>query len=209
MTPRLGLLSLLAGAGAFSPDHSWRAVQLFRKPEYSTGRLILVEEGLAVLKAQKEPFAIVSAIGPTRTGKSSILGRAFLREHGAENTFEVGNGVTSHTGGVWMLSKPLTYYPRLAHDLRKAAGASAAFPGQQSLRLFFPGVPVRRVPHGGVRAPNAGAALGGPQTDKWRDFNNTTKHDEDQHTRRVLEHDASYSRFQLAACEFVLVFGEL
>ena len=53
-----------------------RAVQLFRKPAMSTGQLVAVKEGMAVLRAQTEPLAIVSAVGPTRTGKSSILGRA-------------------------------------------------------------------------------------------------------------------------------------
>eukprot|EP00966_Prymnesium_polylepis_P241285 5579934-Prymnesium_polylepis.1 len=73
-----------------------RAVLLFRKSETDTGQLELVDEGLSVLRAQSEPFAIVSAVGPTRTGKSSILGRAFLRGVG-ENIFRIGSGVTSHT----------------------------------------------------------------------------------------------------------------
>ena len=83
-----------------------KVVMLFRKPEVSTGRLILVQEGLDVLRAQVEPFAIVSAVGPTRTGKSSVLGRAFLRG-ASENVFEIGDGVTSHTGGVWITTKPI------------------------------------------------------------------------------------------------------
>ncbi|KAL1523684.1 hypothetical protein AB1Y20_018617 [Prymnesium parvum] len=83
-----------------------RAVPLFRKPEASTGRLVVVQEGLDVLRSQREPFAIVSAVGPTRTGKSSILGRAFLRGI-SENVFEIGSGVTSFTGGVWITSQPI------------------------------------------------------------------------------------------------------
>eukprot|EP00316_Scyphosphaera_apsteinii_P001166 CAMPEP_0119323606 /NCGR_PEP_ID=MMETSP1333-20130426/61103_1 /TAXON_ID=418940 /ORGANISM="Scyphosphaera apsteinii, Strain RCC1455" /LENGTH=546 /DNA_ID=CAMNT_0007331091 /DNA_START=125 /DNA_END=1765 /DNA_ORIENTATION=- len=84
-----------------------KAVLLFRKPETSTGRLIVEQAGLEVLRAQNRPFALICAVGPTRTGKSSILGRAFLRGvH--ENVFEIGTGVTSHTGGVWISSQPIT-----------------------------------------------------------------------------------------------------
>ena len=86
----------LAPAVKVEGDGPLKPVLLFRKPEVPTGQLVVHEEGLAVLSAQKEPFAIVAAVGPTRTGKSSILGRAFLR--GAhENLFETGSGVTSHT----------------------------------------------------------------------------------------------------------------
>lgn len=52
---------------------------LFKKPEDSTGQLELMEEGLEVFRKQKEPFAVVSVVGPTRTGKSSLLGRSFLQ----------------------------------------------------------------------------------------------------------------------------------
>ena len=83
-----------------------RAVPLFRKPASSIGRLVVDQQGLAVLRAQKQPFAIISAVGPTRTGKSSILGRAFLRGED-ENLFEIGSGVTSFTGGVWITSEPV------------------------------------------------------------------------------------------------------
>jgi hypothetical protein len=104
--PLLALLEVGLAFGGLSGDQGWHAVPLFRKPAVSTGQLELVEEGLNVLRAQTEPFAIVSAVGPTRTGKSSILGRAFFRgEH--ENIFEVGSGVTSHTGGVWIASQPV------------------------------------------------------------------------------------------------------
>ena len=83
-----------------------RAVPLFRKPASSIGRLVVDQQGLDVLRAQKQPFAIISAVGPTRTGKSSILGRAFLRGED-ENLFEIGSGVTSFTGGVWITSEPV------------------------------------------------------------------------------------------------------
>ena len=50
-----------------------RAVLLFRKPSASTGQLVVVKEGLDVLRAQQSPFAIISAVGPTRTGKRCAL----------------------------------------------------------------------------------------------------------------------------------------
>ena len=98
------VLLLLVGHGGSAPIAAsalpafeappLHAVQLFKKPEVATGQLVPVEEGLDVLRAQTEPFTIIAAVGPTRTGKSSILGRAFLR--GAnENVFETGGGVTS------------------------------------------------------------------------------------------------------------------
>ena len=101
---------LAPGTGGFEPP-PLKAVQLFRKPDVATGQLVAVQEGLDVLRAQRQPFSIISAVGPTRTGKSSILGRAFLRgPH--ENLFEIGGGVTSHTGGVWISSAPVTLHPK-------------------------------------------------------------------------------------------------
>ena len=88
-----------------------RVVPLFLKPETSTGQLVPHKDGLDVLRAQTEPFAIVTAVGPTRTGKSSILGRAFLRGGRNENLFEVGSGITSYTTGVWITSEPIMLTP--------------------------------------------------------------------------------------------------
>merc|ERR1719399_395668 len=105
------LICLLASSSeAFAglkEDLGPRAVLLFKKPAVSTGRLELVQEGLDVLRAQREPFCIVSAVGPTRTGKSSMLGRAFFRGSEYETLFQVGSGVTSFTGGVWITSRPI------------------------------------------------------------------------------------------------------
>lgn len=98
-----------------------KAVPLFHKPASSTGALVVAKAGLDVIRAQKEPFSIISAVGPTRTGKSSILGRAFLRGD-RENLFEVGSGVTSFTGGVWITSEPLLLQ---------------GGPGQEALRVFL------------------------------------------------------------------------
>uniref|UniRef100_A0A7S0JHA9 Guanylate-binding protein N-terminal domain-containing protein n=1 Tax=Calcidiscus leptoporus TaxID=127549 RepID=A0A7S0JHA9_9EUKA len=97
---------LLLVACVLCVERQLRAVPLFGKPAQETGQLQPMQEGLDVLLAQKQPFAIVSAVGPTRTGKSSILGRAFLRG-GNENAFEIGGGVISHTAGVWILSEPI------------------------------------------------------------------------------------------------------
>eukprot|EP00965_Chrysotila_dentata_P047110 1563574-Pleurochrysis_carterae.AAC.1 len=72
-------LSSVTGARRLAESSKLRAVPLFYKPSSETAQLVPAEEGLNVLRAQREPFAIVSAVGPTRTGKSSILGRAFLR----------------------------------------------------------------------------------------------------------------------------------
>ena len=96
---------------ASHPAGSWqagplRAVNLFDKS--SSGQLVLVKEGLDVLRSQTEPFAIISALGPTRTGKSTILGRAFLRGR-HENLFRIGSGVTSFTGGVQITSEPIRF----------------------------------------------------------------------------------------------------
>ena len=66
---------------------------LFKKPADMTGQLELVQEGLDIIRAQTEPFAIVSVVGPTRTGKA-LLGRAFLQ--GERNVFEIGSGVHSY-----------------------------------------------------------------------------------------------------------------
>ena len=100
-----GFLVSYSRAFARLPD-DLKAVPLFTKPTVSTGRLEVSQAGLDVLRAQKEPFAIISAVGPTRTGKSATLGRAFFRgKH--ENLFEVGGGVKSFTTGVWITNKPL------------------------------------------------------------------------------------------------------
>ena len=59
-----------------------------------------------MLRRWKGDFAIVAAVGPTRTGKSTILGRSFLRGEN-ENVFEIGGGVTSHTVGAHITDRPV------------------------------------------------------------------------------------------------------
>ena len=84
------------------------SVPLLRKPTEPTGRITLAEEGLDVLRRFPGEFGILAAVGPTRTGKSTILGKAFLRGTGAENAFEIGSGVQSHTTGAHISSQPIT-----------------------------------------------------------------------------------------------------
>ena len=82
------------------------AVPLLLKPKEETGRITLAAEGLEVLRNAPKVFGIIAAVGPTRTGKSTILGRAFLRgKH--ENAFEIGGGVTSFTTGAHITNKPV------------------------------------------------------------------------------------------------------
>ena len=83
-----------------------RAVPLLRKPAEATGRITLAEEGLSVLRRFDGNFGIVAAVGPTRTGKSTILGRAFLADDRV-NAFEIGGGVTSHTTGAHISDRPI------------------------------------------------------------------------------------------------------
>merc|ERR1740117_1078307 len=110
-SPLFLAIFLVAGSSAFprllgTLDSELTVVPLFTKPAVSTGRLVVMEEGLAVLRAQDKPFAIISAVGPTRTGKSTILGRTFFNGE-KHNPFQVGSGVTSYTGGVWITSRPV------------------------------------------------------------------------------------------------------
>ena len=119
VTGLLLLTALQTSSGSTVPlKPRRRAVQLFRKPDSVTGQLSAVQEGLDVLRRQREPFCIISAVGPTRTGKSSILGRAFLRSEGEENLFEIGDGVKSMTGGIWITSEPIIVTPPGGQPLR-------------------------------------------------------------------------------------------
>ena len=98
---------LVPAAEAFRLDvpSDLKPIQLVRKPKHSQGQLELTDEGIGILQNLTAPFAIISAVGPTRTGKSSLLGRAFLN---SPDFFEVGTGVHSHTTGIWMTNKPVS-----------------------------------------------------------------------------------------------------
>ena len=104
------LLHIVVAAIAPTGEATSGVVQLFKKPAVSTGKLVINDEGLNVLREQTAPFALVAAAGPTRTGKSSILDHAFIG-NGSKNKgglFDVGDGILSHTTGVWMTREPVT-----------------------------------------------------------------------------------------------------
>jgi hypothetical protein len=44
-----------------------KPIQLVRKPKHSQGQLELTDEGISILQNLTAPFAIISAVGPTRT----------------------------------------------------------------------------------------------------------------------------------------------
>ena len=96
------------------------AVPLLLKPKEETGRITIAAEGLDVPRNAPKVFGIIAAVGPTCTGKSTILGRAFLRgKH--ENAFEIGGGVTSFTTGAHITNKPVLLDMRLAPDRARLA----------------------------------------------------------------------------------------
>ena len=93
---RTMLIALVCLFSCAAVAQKLEAVPLLLKPKEETGRITLAAEGLEVLRNAPKVFGIIAAVGPTRTGKSTILGRAFLRgKH--ENAFEIGGGVTSFT----------------------------------------------------------------------------------------------------------------
>ncbi|TPX57556.1 hypothetical protein SpCBS45565_g08180 [Spizellomyces sp. 'palustris'] len=80
-------------------------------------RLRLTPEGSAFLGSLHAPFAIVSAVGPTRTGKSFLLNQVVHIANSSDasskvlksaNPFPVGGGVASKTHGLWIWPKPIT-----------------------------------------------------------------------------------------------------
>ena len=116
----LALLLVPMGA-AFKLDvpSDLRPVQLVRKPKHSQGMLELTDEGIAIIQNLTAPFAIVSAVGPTRTGKSSLLGRAFLN---LPAFFEAGTGA-----GGSLPSPPLPFLLEHFPFLSACCSAGARF----------------------------------------------------------------------------------
>jgi hypothetical protein len=53
------------GYGLMVPE-GIKPIQLVRKPEHAQGQLEITDEGMAVLQNLTSPFAMVSAVGPTR-----------------------------------------------------------------------------------------------------------------------------------------------
>lgn len=76
-----------------------RGVQLFRQ---TRTHLEFTPEGASILRDAPRPFCIVSIVGPTRTGKSALIGRCFA----TPASFEVGGDLFSKTSGVWISDRP-------------------------------------------------------------------------------------------------------
>jgi hypothetical protein len=66
-------------------------------PDASHSTFVINEEGLAQLAEITEPVAVVSVIGPYRSGKSFLLNQLLNRTSG----FELGGTVNPVTLGLW------------------------------------------------------------------------------------------------------------
>lgn len=76
--------------------------KLLKKSANGTG-LELCREGLEFLKSIDGPVALVTIVGPERSGKSFTLNQIT----GDRNGFIVSNGITSRTSGVDVWGEPL------------------------------------------------------------------------------------------------------
>lgn len=76
--------------------------KLLRKSASGAG-LELCEEGLEYLRSIKDPVALVTIVGPTRSGKSLTLNRVT----GDRNGFAVGSGLAHKTNGVDAWGEPI------------------------------------------------------------------------------------------------------
>ncbi|KAJ1628136.1 guanylate-binding protein [Pavlovales sp. CCMP2436] len=90
---------LLSGAAGDERREPTRGVQLFRN---TRTHLEFTPEGAAILRNAPRPFCIVSVVGPTRTGKSALIGRCFAQPA----SFDVGGDLFSKTSGVWISDTP-------------------------------------------------------------------------------------------------------
>ncbi|KAJ3145613.1 hypothetical protein HDU89_006977 [Geranomyces variabilis] len=106
-----GILTLLLGFTLLiTCALAERPILLFsREANAANPRLSLTAEGVAFLESLPAPFAIISAVGPTRTGKSFLLNQLsevrFDKSFNgatAAAPFSVGSGVVSHTHGLWI-----------------------------------------------------------------------------------------------------------
>ncbi|KAJ3189369.1 hypothetical protein HDU85_002998 [Gaertneriomyces sp. JEL0708] len=109
-------------------DVSTEPILLFERIEADVARsagshLQLTETGEHFLNGLHAPFAIVAAVGPTRSGKSFLLNQLLREMHlNAEESsvqenrnlisnpalpFRVGPGVTSYTHGLWIWPRPV------------------------------------------------------------------------------------------------------
>lgn len=110
----LGWLVALAGAAGSERREPTRGVQLFRN---TRTHLEFTPEGAEILRNAPRPFCIVSIVGPTRTGKSALIGRCFAEPA----SFEVGGDLFSKTSGVWISDKPSMIEVGEGEDTRTVA----------------------------------------------------------------------------------------
>ncbi|KAJ3153423.1 hypothetical protein HDU86_005253 [Geranomyces michiganensis] len=112
-----GILVLLLGLTVVATCiAAERPILLFsREDNAASPRLALTAEGQAFLESLPAPFAIISAVGPTRTGKSFLLNQLSDVRFGSNITgataaspFAVGSGVVSHTHGLWIWPESVT-----------------------------------------------------------------------------------------------------
>ncbi len=78
-----------------------KPVQLF-KPNAGHTELLPCEDGLAALAAVTRPVAVVSVVGPYRSGKSFLLNQLLGRTSG----FDLGSTVNPVTMGIWYWDDP-------------------------------------------------------------------------------------------------------
>ena len=102
--PLLVLARASAAAGLPAAPAVARALPL-ALPDASHTRLVLQDEGIAWLRALRGPVALVSIIGPYRSGKSFLLNR--LLDVDCDAGFAVGHRRQTQTKGVWLWSAPL------------------------------------------------------------------------------------------------------
>ncbi|KAI8917212.1 hypothetical protein DFJ77DRAFT_459555 [Powellomyces hirtus] len=106
----VALFCSIAAAAHAQQRHPEPILLFARSGNVTSPRLQLTDQGAAFLQSLEAPFAIISAVGPTRTGKSFLLNQ--LANARIDNTydertspaapFSVGPGVVSHTHGLWI-----------------------------------------------------------------------------------------------------------
>lgn len=95
-------------AGALGEQPQARALPL-ALPDASHTRLVLQPEAIEWLRALRGPVALVSIIGPYRSGKSFLLNQ--LLSVDCDSGFAVGHRRQTQTKGVWLWSAPLPRPP--------------------------------------------------------------------------------------------------
>jgi hypothetical protein len=88
-------------------------------PDDTHTKLVLQPEAVEWLRGLRGPIALVSIIGPYRSGKSFLLNR--LLDVPCERGFTVGHRRTTQTKGIWLWSAPM---PDAADDAAAGGGSS-------------------------------------------------------------------------------------